>query len=81
MHNLYLYSCYLHTVIVCQEFLVMETIKLVIFLLVTVELVSSCPVGWIDAGGEYCYLVSPSKMNWPTAQVVSSWLLSFISPE
>ena len=45
--------------------------KLLILLLVSLGLVSSCPVGWIDAGGEYCYLVSPDKMNWPSAQVVS----------
>ena len=31
---------------------------------------SGCPVGWIDAGGEFCYLTSPNKMNWPSAQVV-----------
>ena len=25
---------------------------------------SACPVGWTDAGGEFCYLTSPNKMNW-----------------
>ena len=32
--------------------------------------VTTCPVGWIDAGGSYCYHVSEEHMNWGEAQEV-----------
>ena len=32
--------------------------------------VSSCPDGWISAGGS-CYFMSPEKMNFLTAQEVN----------
>ena len=36
---------------------------------------SACPVGWTDAGGEFCYLTSPNKMNWHTAQAVIQYIV------
>ena len=36
---------------------------------------SVCPVGWTDAGGEFCYLTSPNKMNWHTAQAVIQYIV------
>ena len=46
-------------------------LKLFSLLLIWLQAAASCPVGWTDAGGKFCYLVTPGKMTWNAAQVVS----------
>ena len=43
-----------------------------LMLLTGYELVLTCPIGFMDVGGEYCYHVSEERMNWGMSQEVKS---------